>query len=65
MGVEIDLNMRWVILHFIHSAIDTENISQSMIIAQGVRECISMTEAAREGKINVLSIFIQPSNESH
>ena len=42
MGVEIDEHeVGYIALH-IHSAIDTENVSQSMIIAQGVRECISM-----------------------
>lgn len=56
MGVEIDEHeVGYIALH-IHSAIDTENVSQSMIIAQGVRECISMVEAETGRKINVLSI---------
>ena len=56
MGVEIDEHeVGYIALH-IHSAIDTENVSQSMIIAQGVRECISMVETETGRKINVLSI---------
>ena len=56
MGIEIDEHeVGYIALH-IHSAIDTENVSQSMIIAQGVRECISMVEAETGRKINVLSI---------
>ena len=56
MGIEIDEHeVGYIALH-IHSAIDTENVSQSMIIAQGVRECISMVETETGRKINVLSI---------
>lgn len=56
MGIEIDEHeIGYIALH-IHSAIDTENVSQSMIIAKGVRECISMVEEQTGRKINVLSI---------
>lgn len=56
MDVDIDEHeIGYVALH-IHSAIDTHNVAQSMTIAQGVRQCISMVESETGRKINVLSI---------
>ncbi len=56
MDIDIDEHeIGYVALH-IHSAIDTQNVAQSMTIAQGVRQCISMVETKTGRKINVLSI---------
>lgn len=56
MDIDIDKHeVGYVALH-IHSAIDVQNVAQSMTIARGVRQCISMVESETGRKINVLSI---------
>lgn len=45
----------YVALH-IHSAVEDEKISQAMLTAQAVRECISMVEAEVDKKIDPLSL---------
>lgn len=55
MGISIDEHeIGYVALH-VHSAIDDEKVSQSMVIAQGVRDCISMVESETGKNINVMS----------
>lgn len=56
MDIDIDKHeVGYVALH-IHSAIDVQNVAQSMTIARGVRQCISLVESETGRKINVLSI---------
>ncbi|MGN1267007.1 MAG: PRD domain-containing protein, partial [Dorea sp.] len=45
----------YIALH-IHSAIQDENISQAMQIAQAVRECISLVERETGKSIDVMSL---------
>ncbi len=56
LEIEIDEHeIGYIALH-IHSAIEDENVAQSMQIARTVRECISMVETALGQQINVLSL---------
>lgn len=56
LGIEItDDEIGYVALH-IHSAIQDENISQAMQMAQAVRECISLIEEMTGKKIDVQSL---------
>lgn len=55
MGIDIDEHeIGYIALH-VHTAIDHENISHSMMMAQAVRDCISMVEEETGKKINVMS----------
>lgn len=54
-GINItDDEIGYIALH-VHSALQKENVSQAMQIAQAVRECISLVEAETGKQINVLS----------
>lgn len=56
LQTEIDEHeIGYIALH-IHSAIEDENISQSMQIAKSVRECISLTEKYTKHKIDIMSL---------
>lgn len=56
LGIQIDEHeIGYVALH-IHSALEEENISQSMQMAQAVRTCVSMVERETGKSIDVLSL---------
>ncbi|MCI8294217.1 MAG: PRD domain-containing protein [Hespellia sp.] len=56
MQIQIDPDeIGYVALH-IHSAIMDEKVSQSMLIAQSVRECISLVEQGTGSSIDVMSL---------
>lgn len=56
LGIQIDEHeIGYVALH-IHSALEEENISQSMQMAQAVRTCVSMVEQEIGKSIDVLSL---------
>ena len=56
MQIQIDPDeIGYVALH-IHSAIMYEKVSQSMLIAQSVRECISLVEQGTGSSIDVMSL---------
>lgn len=56
LGVPIDEHeIGYIALH-IHSALEKENVSQAMNMAQAVRTCISMVEKEARKKIDVLSL---------
>lgn len=56
LDVEIDDDeIGYISLH-IHSAIQDENVSQAMLIARVVRECITLVEEAVGKPINVMSL---------
>lgn len=56
LGIQIDEHeIGYIALH-IHSALEKENVSQAMNMAQAVRTCISMVEKEAEKKIDVLSL---------
>lgn len=56
LGIQIDEHeIGYVALH-IHSALEEENISQSMQMAQAVRTCVSMVEQETGKSIDVLSL---------
>lgn len=55
LGVQIDSDeIGYIALH-IHSAIDNQEVSQAMFIAQAVRDCVSMVESETGKTINVMS----------
>lgn len=56
MGIRIDADeVGYIALH-IHSAIEDEKVSQSMQMAQAVRECISLIEQEINMPIDVMSL---------
>ncbi|MGN0495566.1 MAG: PRD domain-containing protein [Lachnospiraceae bacterium] len=56
LGIQIDEHeIGYIALH-IHSALEDENVSQAMQMAQAVRTCISMVEQEAGKKIDVLSL---------
>lgn len=56
MGIQIDEHeIGYIALH-IHSALEEENVSQAMYMAQAVRTCITMVEQESGKKIDVLSL---------
>ncbi|MGN0438471.1 MAG: PRD domain-containing protein [Lachnospiraceae bacterium] len=56
LGIQIDEHeVGYIALH-IHSALESENVSQSMQMAQAVRNCISMVEQESGKKIDVMSL---------
>ena len=56
LGIQIDEHeIGYIALH-IHSALEDENVSQAMQMAQAVRTCISMVEQETGKKIDVLSL---------
>ncbi|SFG62649.1 transcriptional antiterminator, BglG family [Lachnospiraceae bacterium C7] len=56
LGIEIDDDeVGYIALH-VHSAIQSENVAQSMQIAKAVRECISLIEKETKTKIKAQSL---------
>ena len=56
MGIDMDEHeVGYIALH-VHTAIEKEELSQAMQIAQAVRDCVSYVENALDKKLNVMSL---------
>lgn len=56
MGIDMDEHeVGYIALH-VHTAIEKEELSQAMQIAQAVRDCVSYVESVLDKKLNIMSL---------